>query len=501
MVVGGGLGWWGGTCTSKLTVQQLGRGGLGGGRDLHIFTRVWRHVGSRGTGRFVSGHVVQRRPLELPRAARSARKIHSEGCPGFALAMSRLRTTTLLACFLLLSFFRNIFPTVQVTHSQYTQAPIEPPTQPPPRPQQWLPPQLPPPPIQSSTGRVNIPLNEDSQLVLERAAVLSQRQLDSLKAGPAPSGHSDVSRTLGTGLEALVTPDALMDERRQREVRVSTPSSEQSQLSMAESPQTFERSCSKRDKEACLRSAVEAVKVWDYQKGAFMLPTQAHVPLTDNKAHLLPWDGAGTVWSCAGTECGLRSRTTPAAEETPGSVILRRIWDAWESTESRVQTVAPCNGRASNASAKPELACTRREARQAPGRDSEAAASRRAVARLLVEGQQAQQREVLELKHRLLDSTTRLHTNRPCWRNCRAEGACEWCGTNLCCKASESDAGVCHGQGGRKAYKCTAVRTVRTYAAAAAVSSNRPQAERRAEALARRQAEEAEESWGREKVG
>ena len=262
---------------------------------------------------------------------------------------------------------------------------------------------------------------------------------------------------------------------------------------MAESPQTFERSCSKQpDKEACLRSAVEAVKVWDYQKGAFMLPTQAHMPPADSEAHLLPWDNAGTVWSCVGTECGLRSRTTPDAEETPGSVILRRIWDAWESTESRMQAATQCNGTASNASTKAATeACTRREART--GRDSEAA-SRRAVARLLAEGQQAQQREALELDHALLAFTTRLHTNRPCWRNCRAEGVCEWCGTSLCCKASESDVGVCHGQGGRKAYTCTAVRTASAYAAATTVGGNRPQAERRAEALARRQAEEAEEA-------
>ena len=263
---------------------------------------------------------------------------------------------------------------------------------------------------------------------------------------------------------------------------------------MAESPQTFERSCSKQpDKEACLRSAVEAVKVWDYQKGAFMLPTQAHMPPADSEAHLLPWDNAGTVWSCVGTECGLRSRTTPDAEETPGSVILRRIWDAWESTESRMQAVTQCNGTASSASTESAGAvCTRREART--GRDSEAAASRRAVARLLAEGQQAQQREALELNHALLASATRLHTNRPCWRNCRAEGACEWCGTSLCCKASGSDVGVCHGQGGRNTYKCTAVRTAPVYVAAAAMGGNRPQAERRAEALARRQAEQTEEA-------
>ena len=81
-----------------------------------------------------------------------------------------------------------------------------------------------------------------------------------------------------------------------------------------------------------------------------------------------------------------------------------------------------------------------------------------------------------------------------CIRDSRAEGACEWCGTSLCCKASGSDVGVCHGQGGRNTYKCTAVRTAPAYAAAAAMGGNRPQAERRAEALARRQAEQAEEA-------
>ena len=411
----------------------------------------------------------------------------------------RLSTATLLACFLLLSFFRNIiFPTEQVTHLKQ---PTEPPIQPPPRPQQQLPPSLPPPlpPAQNGADRVTIPLSGQNQLALKHAAVVSQRQLGGLKA-MSPSVRSDTNWTqaaasaallLRTGrrYEALVTPDSLAGERRQREV---LGSSAPSQISMMESPQAFERSCSTPDKEACLRSAVEAVKVWDYQKGAFMLPTQAHMPLTDSEAHLLPWDNAGTVWSCVGTKCGLRSRTTPAAEETPGSVILRRIWDAWESTESRMQAVTQCNRTASSASAESAGAvCTRREART--GRDSEAAASRRAVARLLAEGQQAQQREALELNHALLASTTRLHTNRPCWRNCRAEGACEWCGTSLCCKASGSDVGVCHGQGGRNTYKCTAVRTAPAYAAAAAMGGNRPQAERRAEALARRQAEQAEE--------
>ena len=404
--------------------------------------------------------------------------------------MVRLSTATLLACFLLLSFFRNvIFPTEQVTHLQQTEPQTQPP---PPQPQQQLPPSLPPPlpPAQNGAGRVNSPLGEQNQLVLERAAVVSQRQLGGLKA-MAPSTRPDTNWTLAAGLEALVTPDSFAGEPRQRE---ALGSSAPSQLSMAASPQTFERSCSKQpDKEACLRSVVEAVKVWDYQKGAFMLPTQAHMPPADSEAHLLPWDNAGTVWSCVGTDCGLRSRTTPAAEETPGSVILRRIWDAWESTESRMQAVTQCNGTASNASAEAAAeACTRREART--GRDSEAAASRRAVARLLAEGQQAQQREALELDHALLASTTRLHTNRPCWRNCRVEGACDWCGTSLCCKALESDVGVCHGQGGRKAYTCTAVRTAPAYAAAATVGGNRPQAERRAEALARRQTEEAEEA-------
>ena len=403
----------------------------------------------------------------------------------------RLSTATLLACFLLLSFFRIVvFPTEQVTHLQ--QQP-EPPIQPPPRPQQQLPPSLPPPlpPAQNGADRVNIPLSGQSQLALGRAVVVSQRQLGGLKA-MAPSTRSDTNWTLAAGLEALVTPDSLAGERRQRE---APGPSAPSQLSRSESPQTFERSCSKPDKEACLRSAVEAVKVWDYQKGAFMLPTQAHMPPTDSEAHLLPWDNAGTVWSCVGTKCGLRSRTTPAAEETPGSVILRRIWDAWESTGSRMhlQAVTQCKGMASNASAESAGAvCTRREART--GRDSEATASRRAVARLVAEGQQAQEREALELNHALLASITRLHTNRPCWRNCRAEGACEWCGTSLCCKALELDVGVCHGQGGRKAYTCTAVRTVPAYAAAAAVGGTRPQAERRAEALARRQVEEAEEA-------
>ena len=422
-----------------------------------------------------------------------------EGCPlGIPLstksflhprfARMRLSTATLLACFLLLSFFRRIFPTEQVTRLQQ---PTEPPIQPPPRPQQQLPPSLPPPlpPAQNGADRVNLPLSGQSQLTLEHAAVVSQRQLGGLKA-MSPSVRSDTNWTQAAGLEALVTPDSLAGERRQRE---ALGSSAPSHLSMTGSPQTFERSCSKPDKEACLRSAVEAVKVWDYQKGAFMLPTQAHMPPTDSEAHLLPWDNAGTVWSCVGTKCGLRSRTTPAAEETPGPVILRRIWDAWESTESRMQAVTQCNGTASSASAESAGAvCTRREART--GRDSEAAASRRAVARLLAEGQQAQQREALELNHALLASTTRLHTNRPCWRNCRAEGACEWCGTSLCCKASGSDVGVCHGQGGRNTYKCTAVRTAPVYVAAAAMGGNRPQAERRAEALARRQAEQTEEA-------
>lgn len=389
-------------------------------------------------------------------------------------ASMRLSTAALLACFLLLSFFRNvIFPTEQVTHWQEsTELPIQPP-----QPHAQLPPSLPPPlpPAQNGADRLapfNVPRSGQNQPALERAHV-SQRQGGRKATGL--SARSDMNWTLAAGLEAFVTPDSLEGERQQRE---SLGSSAPPQLSMAVSPQTSERSCSKPDNEACLRSAVEAVQVWDYQKGAFMLPTQAHMPPADSEAYLSPWDNAGTVWSCVGPKCGPRSRTTPAAEETPGSVILQRIWDAWESTE---RAAPQCNGTASNASTDSVGAvCTRREART--GRDSEAAASRRAVARLLAEGQQVAQREALEFNHAVLAATTRLHANHPCWRHCRAEGACEWCGTSLCCKASESAVGVCHGQGGRKSYTCTAVRTAPAYA------------ERRVEALARRQAEEAEEA-------
>jgi len=403
--------------------------------------------------------------------------LHPKLAPGTKRARARMRLSTaaLLACFLLLSFFRNvIFPTEQVTHwQQSTELPI----QPPPQPDAQLPPSLPPPlpPAQNGADRLvpfNVPRSAQNQPALERAHV-SPRVRGRKATGL--SARSDMNWTLAAGLEAIVTPDSLAGERRQRE---SLGSSAPPQLSMAGSPQTSERSCSKPDKEACLRSAVEAVQVWDYQKGAFMLPTQAHMPPADKDAYLSPWDSAGTVWSCVGTKCGLRSRTTPAAEETPGSVILQRIWDAWESTE---RAATQCNGTASNASTESVGAVsTQREARN--GRDSEAAASRRAVARLLAEGRQVAQREALELNHAVLAATTRSHANRPCWRHCRAEGACEWCGTSLCCKASESAVGVCHGQGGREAYTCTAVRTAPAYA------------ERRAEALARRQAEKAEEA-------
>ena len=111
----------------------------------------------------------------------------------------RLSTATLLACFLLLSFFRIVvFPTEQVTHLQQ---PPEPPIQPPPRPQQQLPPSLPPPlpPAQNGADRVNIPLSGQSQLALGRAVVVSQRQLGGLKA-MAPSTRSDTNWTLAAGL-------------------------------------------------------------------------------------------------------------------------------------------------------------------------------------------------------------------------------------------------------------------------------------------------------------
>ena len=164
---------------------------------------------------------------------------------------------------------------------------------------------------------------------------------------------------------------------------------------------------------------------------------------------------AGTVWSCASADCRAQGSAAESQQPTPSSVLLRRIWDVWEAQQQEDER--------------------------------EAAVSARAVTRLLAEGQHAQRREALEYEHVLLASTTRLHANRSCWRNCRADGACEWCGTNLCCMASSKATGVCRGKGGPRSHKCTEVRNDAPSSSPAAATTTvvRPwSAARRAEAPA-----------------
>ena len=330
-----------------------------------------------------------------------------------------------------------------------------------------------------------VELGEQGRVTLNEAVARSVAVLGSRAEAPAEplvlSGRAAADWELATRLAALVTPQVLAAERRQREAlmplppppppppRLTTDSLRAPPPRAAPAVGTNVSArppCARGDGETCLRAVIASVPVWDFRAEAFTTPTWQQAPPADSEVPASTWDSAGTVWSCASADCRAQGSAAESQQPTPSSVLLRRIWDVWEAQQQEDER--------------------------------EAAVSARAVTRLLAEGQHAQRREALEYEHVLLASTTRLHANRSCWRNCRADGACEWCGTNLCCMASSKATGVCRGKGGPRSHKCTEVRndapSSSPAAATTTVGGAPGQAARRAEALAHRQAEAAEEA-------
>ena len=406
----------------------------------------------------------------------------------------------LLTCLALLSLSRRGVSTRQsdgehVVHLRQAQAPGPPPQQLSPPPPRLSPPipassQVTSPTTTSPTATEQWPveLGEQGQLTLDDAVTRSVAVLGSRAAaqvGPlALSGREITSWELAARLAALVTPEALAAERRQREALMPLPPPLPSRVTIDSFRAPLRRAspaamrtnvsacvsarppCTQSDGETCLQAVIASVPVWDFRAEAFTTPSWQQAPPADSEEPEITWDRAGTVWSCASADCRAQGSAIESQQPTPSSVLLRRIWEVWEAQQHEDER--------------------------------EAAVSARAVTRLLAEGQHAQRREALEYEHVLLASTTRLHANRSCWRNCRAEGACEWCGTNLCCMKSPKATGVCHGNGGPRSYKCTEVRddaSGSSTAVSAGTAGGTPgQAARRVEALSRRQAEAAEEA-------
>ena len=104
------------------------------------------------------------------------------------------------------------------------------------------------------------------------------------------------------------------------------------------------------------------------------------------------WDSAGTVWSCASAECEERGAAGPKGEgEVPPSVLLRRIWDAWEKEEDReLRAAAGDAGKPCEAAGNGACPAGAPKGRGEPGKGAGAGASAAAVTRLLAEGQHAQ---------------------------------------------------------------------------------------------------------------